>query len=63
MTFFELQIFGGFQNLINLCQNVPDFIPGAIFGKNVEKIIKSLVPETGIRPKDEEKHENDANSC
>ena len=36
------------------CQNVPDSIPGAIFGKNVE-IIKSLVPETGIRPKDEAK--------
>ena len=60
--FFELQIFGGFQNLIDWCQIVPDFIPGAIFGKNVEKIIKSHVPETGIRPKDEEKHENDANS-
>ena len=39
------------------------FIPGAIFGKNVRKIIKSHVPETAPRPKDEEKHENDANSC
>ena len=39
------------------------FIPGAIFGKNVKKIIKSHVPETAPRPKDEEKHENDANSC
>ena len=30
--------------------------------KYKKKIIKSHVPETGIRPKDEEKHENDANS-
>ena len=50
MTFFELQIFGGFQNLINLCQNVPDFIPGAIFGKNVEKNYKISCSGNGNPP-------------
>lgn len=67
MTWFlNYRFLVAFRNLIFRIWSIfakSYFIPGAIFGKNVEKIIKSHVPETGIRPKDEEKHETDANSC
>lgn len=48
--FFELQIFGGFQNLIDWCQIVPDFIPGAIFGKNIKKNYKISCSGNGNPP-------------